>query len=414
MPHFQYVAVDPDGRRKSGGVDAPDEAAARALLVRKRLLPVQVDQRGAGAPARAGSRTRQDAAPAAARGDKLSHKARLLVTRQLATLIDASVPIDEALAMIAAPLESAAARRIVLDVHAGVVEGQRLADALGRHPQSFDALYRSAVAGGERSGRLGFVLTRLADYLDRAYALRSKVQTAMIYPAALSLVAITVVVCLMLFVVPSLIEQFERFDQRLPLLTQILIGTSRLLTNFWPLLLAGLVGGSWFVSVLLRREAVRRGLDAFLLRAPLIGRWAVAVSASRFIRAVSTMVSSGVPLLESVRAARGSAGNRIVADAVAAMADRIEEGEPFSQAMRRSGVIPPMAAYMAQSGESAGELPAMLDKAADHLDREVEAFIASALALLEPAIIVFMGLVVASIVLAIMLPILQLNRLAIG
>ncbi len=409
MPRFQYLAIDPDGRQKKGGLEAANETAARALLVRRRLLPVEIN-------AREIQRGRADATAErpVPKGAKLSHKARLLVTRQLATLVEASVPIDEALAMIAAQQEDAATAKIVSDVQAGVVEGQRLADALGRHPRSFSGLYRSAVIGGEQSGRLGHVLNRLADYLERSYALRNKITTAMIYPAALSLVAVSVVICLMIFVVPSLIDQFERFDQRLPLITQILIGTSRLLTNYWPLLLGGIAVGGYVLNILFRREAVLSRVDAFLLRAPLIGRWAVAVNASRFVRAVSTLVASGMPVLESVRAARESVGNREVIKAIERMADQIEEGEPLSQAMRRSGVIPPMVSYMTQSGENAGELPVMLDKAAAHLDQEFEAFTASALSLLEPAIIVIMGLVVASIVLAIMLPILQLNRLAIG
>lgn len=409
MPQFQYVAVDADGQRKGGTLQAADEASARAALMRRRLLPVQIDAAGA-------VKRRRDVelnAPVSPRS-KLNHGALLLVTRQLATLIDAALPVEEALGMIAAQQENIGARRIISDVHEGVLEGQRLADALARHPGTFSGLYRAAIAGGERAGRLGPVLTRLADYLGRAHALRSKITTAMIYPAALSLVAISVVVCLMIFVVPSLTEQFERFEQNLPLLTQMLIGVSWFLTSFWLPLLLALAGGAYVVSVLLRRESVRYALDAFALRAPIIGRWATAVSASRFVRAVATLVSSGMPVLESVRAAREAVGNRHAAQAIVRMSERIEEGEPLSQAMRRSGVIPPMVAYMTQSGENAGELPLMLDKAADHLDQEFEAFIASALSLLEPAIIVFMGLVVGSIVLAIMLPVLQLNRLAIG
>ncbi|HRP10013.1 MAG TPA: type II secretion system F family protein, partial [Terricaulis sp.] len=395
--------------QRNGALEAANEAAARAALQKRSLMPVQIEAGDAKArPARA------PAERAPSRRAKLSHKTLLLMTRQLATLIDASVQVDEALAMIAAQQENAAARAIITDVKTGVLEGRRLADALALHPASFSGLYRAAVAGGERAGRLGFVLTRLADYLGRAHAMRTKVQTAMIYPAALSLVALSVVTCLMIFVVPSLTEQFERFDQNLPLLTQILIAVSGFLTHFWPLLLAAMAAGALALRTLLRREPVRASLDAFTLRAPVLGRWAKAVSASRFVRAVSTLVSSGMPVLESVRAARESVGNRAVAQAVALMAVRIEEGEPLSAAMRRSGVIPPMVCYMTQSGENAGELPVMLDKAADHLDQEFEAFTASALSLLEPAIIVFMGLVVASIVLAIMLPILQLNRLAIG
>jgi general secretion pathway protein F len=300
------------------------------------------------------------------------------------------------------------------DVQGGVVEGQRLADALARHPQSFGALYCAAAAGGERAGKLGFVLMRLADYLARAHAIRSKITTAMVYPAALALVAFTVVTCLMIFVVPSLAEQFSHFDAELPLLTQILIGVSGFLANWWALLLAAIAAGAWFVSVLMRREPVRAGLDAWLLKAPLIGKWVVSVNASRFIRAVATCVSSGRPVLDSVRVASASLDNRAAAKAARLMAVRIEEGEPLSLAMRRSGIIPPMVVYMTASGENAGDLPGMLDKAADQLDQDFEAFTASALSLLEPAIIVFMGAVVASIVLAIMLPVLQLNRLAIG
>ncbi len=408
MPRFQYLAVDLDGRQRRGRLEAANEGAARALLVRRRLLPVQLDTRESFAEE---ARESHESLP---KNAKLSHRSCLLLTRQLATLIDASVPVDEALAMIAAQQELPVARRIIADVQAGVVEGQRLADALARHPRSFSGLYRAAVAGGEQSGRLGFVLTRLADYLDRAYALRSKVVTAMIYPATLSIVAISVVICLLVFVVPGLIEQFDRFDERLPLLTQALIFTSNFLTQLWPLLIVLIATGAFVIRALMRREPVRAALDAFILRAPVIGRWAVAVNASRFVRAVSTLVSSGMPVLESVRLSRESVANREVAKAIGHMASRIEEGEPLSHVMRRSGVIPPMVSYMAQSGESAGDLAAMLDKAAAHLEQEFEAFTAAALSLLEPAIIVFMGLIVASIVLAIMLPILQLNRLAIG
>lgn len=408
MPRYQYLAVDPDGRERRGGVNAADEASARADLQRRKLMPVQLAPAGA-APERA------KAEPAVRIGGKaLSHKMRVVITRQLATLIDAAVPVDEALGMIAEQQEQALAKRVMADVRDGVLEGMRLADALGRHPRSFSPLYRAAVAGGERSGKLGFVLTRLADFLGRTEAMRSKVTTAMVYPAVLSLVAITVVVCLMIFVVPSLAEQFQSFDAQLPLLTQILIGTSSFLSTFWAFILVGLVVGGYLLRIIMRREVAQDALHAALLRAPLIGRWVRDVNASRFARAVSTLAASGLPILDSVRFAKDSVGNRSVARAIAQMATWIEEGDSLSHAMRRSGVVPPILSYMAASGENAGELPSMLEKAADHLDQEFEAFTASALSLLEPAIIVVMGLVVASIVLAIMLPILQLNRLAIG
>ncbi len=411
MARFTYVAIDVEGRERSGALNAASEEAARAELVRRKLLPVRVAVVGA-APAR-----NESAAPRslfAARAPRLGARARVVVTRQLAALIDAAVPVDEALAMIGAQQENPDARAIVTDVRAGVVEGQRLADALARHPRSFGRLYSASVAGGERSGKLGFVLNRLAAYLGRADAMAAKITTALIYPSALLLVAFTVVTCLMIFVVPSLAEQFESFEARLPLLTQILIGVSGFLANFWALLLMAIGLGAYGVHVLMGREAVRARLDAWLMRAPGIGRWVVNVNASRFIRAVGTLVASGLPVLDAVRVASASLTNRAAARAAAGMADHIEQGESLSTAMRKSGVIPPMVMYMTASGENTGDLAGMLDKAADQLDQDFETFSTSALALLEPAIIVFMGAVVASIVLAIMLPVLQLNRLAIG
>ena len=418
MPRFQYVAIDEAGRRQSGGLDARDETAARQRLQKRKLLPVELapesKDANKNAKAQQNGKAKRDAKPEPKTGATLSHKARLLVTRQLATLIDAAVPVDEALAMTAAQQDQPLTKRVLEDVHTGVVEGQRLADALGRHPKSFTGLYRAAVAGGERTGDLGGVLNRLSTFLDRAHQMRTKIQTAMIYPAALTIVAISVVACLMIFVVPTLAEQFSTFDAELPLITQIMIGVSWLLSTYWSLLLIALVGAALFIRMLFARQAVRAAFDAWLLKAPLIGKWVVSVNASRFIRSVATLVGAGLPVLDSVRASREAVGNLAVRRAILEMGERIEQGEPLSSSMRRSGVIPTMATYMAASGENAGELPAMLDKAADHLDQEFESFTAAALALLEPMIIIFMGVVVASIVLAIMLPVLQLNRLATG
>lgn len=412
MPRFSYVAVDIDGAERSGSVDARDEATARAVLQRRKLLTVRLVA-GRDGQDQLGPIT-QPAADTGGQGISLPLSVQLLFTRQLATLIDAAVPVDEALGMIAAQQDNPRARRVIADVQAGVIQGERLVDAMGRHPGTFSRLYRAAVAGGERTGKLGFVLNRLAGYQAQVNALHSKVTTALIYPAALSLVALVVVSCLMIFVVPSLTEQFQSFDTKLPLITQALIAVSGFLAAFWPLVLAGLVGAVLLVRLILRQPGPRLGFDRWLLRAPLIGRWVRAVNASRFIRALATTTESGLPLLDGVRAARAGVGNRAVGQAIEAMADQIEAGELLSHTMRKAEVFPPLVTYMAASGENAGELPTMLDKAADHLDQEFEAFTARALSLLEPVIIIVMGAIVAGIVLAIMLPILQLNRLAIG
>jgi general secretion pathway protein F len=416
MARFAYLAVDKDGRERSGALAAPNEAAARAQLEKKHWMPVRLTPAPEAASRGQSEKPSEQgaSAPANAGGAKLSARDQMLFARQLATLIEASVPVDEALGLIAEQQEKATARRILADVQEGVVEGQRLADAMARHPRSFSGLFRAAVAGGERSGALGAVLSRLADYLARAHALRTKVQTAMIYPAALSTVAMVVVASLMIFVVPSLTEQFRAFNAQLPLVTQILIAVSGFLSSFWPLLAIGLVALVLFARSVFAQPGPALARDRMALGLPLLGKWIKTVNASRFARAVSTLVAAGLPVLDSVRSARESAANRHVAKLLEKMAVRIEEGEPLSNAMRLSGVFPPLITYMAASGESAGTLAVMLEKAADHLDQEFEAFTTAAMSLFEPAVILLMGAIVASIVLAIMLPILQLNQLAIG
>jgi general secretion pathway protein F len=218
----------------------------------------------------------------------------------------------------------------------------------------------------------------------------------------------------MVFVVPALVDQFKSFHGELPFVTTVLIAVSGGLSQYWPLILLFLPGSVLLARVALKRPSVRLGVDAAILRSPVIGKWARLINTSRFIRSVATLVASGLPVLEGVRVSRDAASNQAFSQAVAVMSDRIEEGEPLSHAMRSSGLVPPMVIYMAVGGENTGELPDMLEKAADHLDQEFESFLQAALSLIEPAIIVLMGAIVAGIVLAIMLPILQLNQLATG
>ncbi len=408
MARFSYLAIDPDGRERRGGMDATDERTVRNVLENKKLFAVEV----ALAVGRAAPKTMNETRVPVRGG--LGHKDRMLVTRQLATLIGAAVSIDEALGILVAQQESATARRILADMRNSIQEGMRLADAMGRHKSSFPAAYRAAIAGGERSGNLGPVLNRLATYLQREHGLRGKITTALVYPIALSLVALIVVGCLMIFVVPTLIEQFKSFHGELPLITNVLIFVSDGLTRFWPVILLAICGAVIVARTALRQPHLHLAFDGALLRLPLLGKQVRAVSCSRFVRSIATLTASGLPVLEAVRASRDAATNRAFARAVDQMAALIQEGEPLSHAMRRSGYVPPMVVYMTVGGENSGELPDMLEKASDYLDQEFESFVQTALSLIEPAIIVLMGGVVASIVLAIMLPILQLNQLAAG
>jgi general secretion pathway protein F len=408
MSRYSFTAIDVDGREVRDRIEAASEAAARAALKARNLLTIKLaadgDIRPRGAPA--------GRAPAGKA--KLNHRDLVVATRQMATLIDAAVAVDDALEIIAGQQESAAARKVMTDLRDGVREGARLADAMGRHKASFPGAYRAAVAGGESSGKLGAVLKRLADHLTRERSLRSKVSTALIYPAVLMVIATGVVASLMIFVVPTLIEQFRHLKGELPLITQLLIWVSNTLATLWPVILLAVFGSFLLASMALRQKSIRLQADRALLNLPVLGKRIRAVNASRFIRSVSVMTGSGLPVLEAVRASQDAAPNLEFSRRIGEMATRVEEGEPLSHAMQRSGVVPTLAVFMAVGGENSSELPQMLERAADHLDQDFETFVQAALSVVEPAIILLMGGVVATIILAIMLPILQLNQLAGG
>lgn len=406
MASFDYHAIDLAGRERRGRLDAADEQGARAQLDARRFYVVRVEP-GADAPPpallsmRIGLRQR------------LTAKQLTLFTRQLATLVQVS-PLEEALRTILRQAEQEPVRRVLERVHGGVVEGRRLSEAMAREPASFPALYRAMVAAGEGSGTLGAILERLADLLERQAKVRGRVITALAYPLVLAVVAIGVVFALMMFVVPKVVEQFDSVGQQLPLLTRIVIGLSNFLTNWWWALLAALAllgAGTWRA---LRDPGLRLAIDARVLRLPLLGRLIRDLHAARMARTLATMVASRLPLLEGLSLTRRTIRNRALGAASAEIVEAIRGGGSLSAALRRAGVFPPLLIYMAASGEASGKLDIMLERAADYLEREFDAFTATALALLEPAIIVLMGGVVALIVLSILLPILQLDTLAVS
>jgi len=399
MSAFEYVALDVAGRTREGVISAANERAARQELQRRKLAPVKLQPvavaRGA-ADAPAG---------------RLSARTLALTTRQLATLA-AVAPLEEALRTLALQAERPAVRNTLLQVHGGVLEGRRLADAMSRQGKSFPPLYRAMIAAGEASGSLPAILERLADLQEREQLVRSKVLTAIIYPALLAFVAVLVVVALMTFVVPKVVDQFDTIGQQLPLLTQLVIGLSdgmRLLGL--PLLGLGLLGGFLFARGL-RNTAFRRRVDARLLALTLLGRMLRDLHAARLARTLATMIASGLPVLEGLVITARTVQNRVLQEATENMAGVIREGGSLSAAMRRSEVLPPLLVYMTASGENSGRLEIMLERAAEYLERELNTVTAVALSLLEPVIIIVMGAVVTAIVLAILLPILQINTLA--
>ncbi|MEO5867124.1 MAG: type II secretion system inner membrane protein GspF [Sphingomonas sp.] len=406
MADFDYLAIDTRGRETRGHIAAPSLDDARVLLDRKRLFVVRVD-----AGSRPVPRGRALLSDLRIGRRKMSTKQLTLFTRQLATLNRVS-PLEESLRTIGRQTEQPHVRAIVETVHTGVVEGRRLADAMGREQKSFPPLYRAMVSAGESSGSLPTILDRLAVLLERQAEIRGKIVTTLAYPAVLAVVAVFVVTALMMFVVPQVVEQFDTVGQQLPLLTRVVIGISSLLVGWWWAIVIALALLGVAIWRALKNPAIRLAADSRLLRVPLLGRLLRDLHAARMARTLSTMIASRLPLLEGLTLTAGTIHNRRLRLASNEIIESIRGGGSLSASMRRVGVFPPLLTYLAASGEAAGQLDEMLERAADYLEREFDRFTATALSLLEPAIIVVMGGIVATIVLSILLPILQLNTLA--
>ena len=402
MPEFAYHAIDPDGREQRGRIAAANDDAARDRLTSKNLYIVSV----APAPARASVL----ASLPIKRQPRLNAKQLTLFTRQLSSLAQVS-PLEEALRTISRQSEQPHVRQILTEVHAGVVEGQRLSEAMRREGNSFPPLYRAMIAAGEGAGTLPLITERLAVLLERQAEMRGKLIGALAYPAILSLVAILVVMGLMVSVVPRVVEQFDNVDQQLPLITRIVIGISAFLANYyWVIIIAVILGGLLFARAL-KQPAFRLSVDRTVLRIPLLGKLLRNLHAARMARTLATMVASRLPLLEGLRLTGGTIRNKVLSAANDDIVESVRSGGSLSGAMRTSGVFPPLLVYLTASGESAGQLDTMLERAAEYLEREFDNFTSTALSLLEPLIIVAMGGVVAVIILAILLPILQLQNL---
>jgi general secretion pathway protein F len=406
MSDFDYLALDTAGRERRGSVRAATAEDARARLSARKLYVVRMEAAtGAASP------------PLLSRGitfrKKLGAKQLALFTRQVATLVQVT-PLEEALRTIGRQAEQEHVQRILLSVHGAVLEGRRLSEAMAREPASFPPLYRAMVSAGESSGTLPQILERMSDLLERQAQVRSKVLSALAYPVILAIVAIFVVFALMIFVVPKVVEQFEDVGQALPLLTRIVIALSEFLANWWWALALALAGALLLGARALRDEALRLRFDTRLLRLPLLGRLIRDLHAARMARTLSTMIASRLPLLEGLKLTTQTVHNRALRTASADITESIRTGGSLSAALRRAGVFPPLLVYLAASGEASGKLDIMLERAADYLEREFDSFTATALSLLEPAIIVLMGGIVAIIVLSILLPILQLDTLASG
>tara|TARA_R110002110_G_scaffold110071_4_gene274416 strand:+ start:45402 stop:46622 length:1221 start_codon:yes stop_codon:yes gene_type:complete len=404
MTAYRYRALNPGGKLVKGVLEGDSERQVRSQLRSQKLRPVEVEV----ANRQAANQPRFNLAFLQPR---ISVSELALVTRQLATLVQSNLPLDECLQAAAEQSRKARTKGLLLQVRSRVAEGHTLAYAMGEFPLVFNEMYRAMVNAGEHAGYLGPVLAQLADYNEQRQYTAQKMKMAMIYPFILVGVAVAVVVALMVFVVPELIGIFAHTNRELPLLTRGLIAASDFSRDYalWVLLAAVvLVIGlrRW-----LRLPARRKRWHGLLLRLPGISRLVTAVDTARFASTLSILMASGVPLLQSLHIAGQVLTNLVLRDDSARVAERVQEGSSLHRALRESGRFPPMMVHMVASGETSGELETMLQRSATNQERELEMTLGTMMSLLEPLLVVFMGAMVLVIVMAILLPIFDLNTM---
>ncbi len=404
MTAYRYRALNADGKLVKGFLEGDSERQVRGQLRSQSLRPVEVAEANRQAANSSSSRPRF-------LQSRISPGDLAMVTRQLSTLVQSNLPLDEALQAAAEQSRSSRIKGMLLQVRSRVAEGYTLAYAMAEFPLVFNEMYRAMVNAGEHAGYLGPVLEQLADYTEQRQYTGQKLKMAMIYPFILVGVAITVVVALMVFVVPELVGIFAHSNRELPLLTQVLISTSDFLRAWGMWLLVGLVAIVLMIRKLLQHEGRKKAWHGLLLRVPGISRLIVALDTARFASTLSILMASGVPLLDSLRIAGQVLTNRVLREDSQEVAERVQEGGSLHRALRESGRFPPMMVHMVASGEASGELETMLERSASNQERELEMTLGTMMALFEPLMVVVMGGMVLLIVLAILLPIFDLNTM---
>ena len=406
MPVYEYKALTTAGKTVSGIIDADSDKDARAKLRKRNIYPtdLKVSEEGI---------SLKSDVTLSKLFRRVTPRDLAVTTRQLATLLNAGIPVVQALTAIIDQLEASPLRKIMIQVKESVNSGSTFADGLSHHPKVFSELYVNMVRAGESAGALELILVRLADYNEKSLALRNRVKSALVYPVAMGVMGTLVVIFLMWKIVPNIITIFVEIEQSLPAPTRALIAISDFMGSYWwTVLLGGVV-----LYVLKRRIAGtirgRKILDTMKLRAPLFGPMIKKMAVSRFTRTLATLTASGIPILRALEIVRNVVNNAVLADAVDKAKEAVRHGDSIADPLRRSGVFPPIVIHMVAIGEASGKLEEMLTSVAESYDSEVETAVAGLTALIEPVMIIVMGLVVGFIVLSIMLPIFQMN-MAIG
>lgn len=405
MAAFEYSALDTQGKTRKGVIESDSARGARSLLRDQGLAPLTIEAVVADQASAGGLQGWMS------RWQTLNPTELALFTRQISTLIAAGLPIDAALAGIIRQTESPRIRRIITAVRSKVVEGHSLAQGLATFPRAFSELYRATVAAGEESGHLEAVLERLADYTEGRQATTQKVQMALFYPALLTLMAVAVVIGLVTYVVPQVVQVFVQMKQTLPPLTRGLIAVSTFLREQWPWILLGMAAlGAWFYWAL-RQPTFAFRWAQIQLKLPLIGRLIRGFNAARFARTLSILSAAGVPMLKALTISGEVVASEPMRRAISEATDRVREGAPIARSLEHSRLFPPMMLQLIAAGEQSGALGEMLERAAMQQERELDTLINALLGLFEPILILVMGGVVLLIVLAILIPIFDLNQM---
>ncbi|WEF32375.1 type II secretion system inner membrane protein GspF [Pseudoduganella chitinolytica] len=404
MPAFRYEAVDAGGATKKGVVNADSARSARADLRGQGLVPLKVDAIS----------TQVDASGATRRrglGEKLSTTELALFTRQMASLLEAGLPLEQAFTALLEQAERPYVRDLIASIRSEVIGGAALSDVLGRHPRDFAEIYRALVASGEQIGQLSRVLSRLADYIERRNALVQKVKLAFTYPAIVTVVAFAIVIFLLTYVVPQIVSVFANTKQKLPLLTVIMLAVSDFVRHYG-IFLAVLLVGAWVMwRKALQNIALKTRWHTWLLTAPLYGKFERSLNTSRFASTLAITTGSGVPILRALETSRDTLSNVAMRQLVEEASDAVREGVSLARALSAQKHFPPMLIHMIRAGEITGELPAMLERAAAAQEADLERRTLTIAGLLEPALILAMGVVVLLIVLAVLMPIIEINQL---
>lgn len=403
MAAFEYKALDARGRQKKGVLEGDTARQVRQQLREQGLIPLEVAQ--------SHEREKKKASGGFHLRRGISTTELSLITRQLATLVQAAMPLEECLKAVAEQSEKPRLKNMLLAVRSRVVEGYTLSDSMAEYPHIFDQLFRAMVAAGEKSGHLDTVLNRLADYTENRQHMRSKLQQAMIYPAMLTLVAVAVVSFLLATVVPKIVDQFVQMGQELPTVTEVLLAASDFVQNWGLAVVIGLVCLFALLKAALRRPDFRLKWDRWVMHLPVIGKVARGLNTSRFARTLSICTSSAIPLLEGMKVASDVMTNTWVNQQVREAADKVREGSSLRVSLEQTRLFPPMMLHMIASGERSGELEQMLTRAADNQDRDFESLVNMALGIFEPLLIVAMAGIVMFIVIATLMPIIALNNM---